>query len=144
MNRNRSASMLLIMTVSVFLAASTIAMAESQLLLPDRSTVAMSTSSAVLVAVNDKGPAVYSPEYQYAGIYDRTRLYRRYPGAIAWRAGRQPALLEDVTCGSARVRLSRYGIWSGALQADGTCWNSEPQDFAVGNYLNYLFSHPAN
>jgi hypothetical protein len=125
MNRNRSASLLLLMTVSVLLFASRPATAEP--------------------LQQEHGPAVYTSEYRYAGIYDRTRLYRRYPGAIEWRAGREPALLEEVTCGSARGRLARYGIWSGALKADGTCWNSEPQDFATGNYLNYLiFNHPEN
>lgn len=141
MNRNRSASRLLIMTVSLLVFAAGIAVAEPQHL-PDMPTVAMNLSSTVLVALNEQGPVVYSSEYPYAGIYDRTRLYRRYPGAIEWRAGKEPALLDEVTCESARGRLARYGIWSGALQADGSCWNSEPQDFATGNYLNYLFSHP--
>jgi hypothetical protein len=144
MNRNKNTSLLLVVIVSLLVIASGTAMAEPELLLPDMSTAAVNSSSTVLVALNEQGPAVYTSEYQYAGIYDRTRLYRRYPGAIEWRAGREPALLEEVTCGSARGRLARYGIWSGALHADGTCWNSEPQDYATGNYLNYLSSHPEN
>jgi hypothetical protein len=143
MNRKRSASLLLLLTVSVLLSASGIAAAEPQLLLPDRSTVALNSSSTVLVALNEKAPGIYTAEYPYAGSYDRTRIYRRYHGATLWRTGGKPSLLANVTCGSARGKLARYGIWSGALQEDGACWNSEPQDYATGNYLNYLVSQPA-
>jgi hypothetical protein len=141
MNWNDSISQLLSRILFLLVLTSGIVMAEPQP--PEMTPAVMSTSSTVLLALNENGPAVYTSQYQYAGIYDPTQIFRRYPGAIEWRAGGEPAILKNVACESARSRLTRYGIWSGALKADGSCLNSEPQDFAVGNYLNYLSTHPA-
>jgi hypothetical protein len=80
----------------------------------------------------------YNPAIAYPGIYEKLRIYKRWPGSSFWRGTDKPAHLRDITCSDAISSLSASGVWKGNLNKDGSCGlPPEPPMWAVGNYLNF-------
>jgi len=81
----------------------------------------------------------YNPAITYPGIYEKLRIYERWPGSSLWRGTDKPAHVHDITCSSAIRSLSASGVWKGNLNKDGSCGLSpESPLWATGNYLNFV------
>ncbi len=86
----------------------------------------------------------YSPHKTYEGRYEGRRIYQRPDYRDEWWKMATIDRVSEVPCFMARDAMNEKGFWRGTLiEEEGVCLDisqSEPSNFAVGNYLNFIES----
>jgi hypothetical protein len=81
---------------------------------------------------------VYNSAVIYPGEHPADALLFKNPRSVYWQRLPKMNRISQVTCSEALAQLNSEGKWQGRLKRDGSCGNpAEPQDWILGNRLNY-------